>query len=176
MQLTPIVRAILRDYALPLSGDHGVAHWARVLENGQRLSAATGANPVVVSLFAILHDSRRVNELSDPDHGQRAADFAVTMRGTVFELPDDEFSVLYQACAGHTHERTHPNVTVQTCWDSDRLDLGRVGVSPHPRYLSTAIAKDPETIRWADGRARMGFVPEFVLSAWQVDLGSDRPK
>ena len=29
MNLKPILQAILEDYALPLGGDHGVAHWAR---------------------------------------------------------------------------------------------------------------------------------------------------
>ena len=33
-----VVKTVLEDYALPLTGDHGVAHWARVLENGQRLA------------------------------------------------------------------------------------------------------------------------------------------
>ncbi|QDU80487.1 hypothetical protein Pla110_22170 [Polystyrenella longa] len=36
MNLKPILQAILEDYALPLNGDHGVTHWARVLENGRR--------------------------------------------------------------------------------------------------------------------------------------------
>lgn len=69
MNVKPVLLAILEDYALPLRGDHGVAHWARVLENGLRLSEKTGANAEVVSLFAILHDSRRINEVTDPEHG-----------------------------------------------------------------------------------------------------------
>ena len=39
----PILQAVLEDYALPWDGDHGVAHWARVLENGLRLAEETGA-------------------------------------------------------------------------------------------------------------------------------------
>jgi uncharacterized protein len=38
MNLKPIVHAILKEYALPWDGIHGVAHWARVLENGLRLA------------------------------------------------------------------------------------------------------------------------------------------
>lgn len=34
MNLKPVLQAILEHYVLPLGGDHGVAHWARVLENG----------------------------------------------------------------------------------------------------------------------------------------------
>ena len=57
-----VLQAVLEEYALPLGGAHGVAHWARVLENGVRLADATGANVEVVQLFALLHDSRRRSE------------------------------------------------------------------------------------------------------------------
>jgi len=58
-----LVRAILAGYQLPLSGVHGPAHWLRVRANGEALAAAThGADLEVVQLFALLHDSRRVNE------------------------------------------------------------------------------------------------------------------
>lgn len=167
MNLKPVLQAILADYALPLGGYHGVAHWARVLENGRRLAEETGANITVVSLFAVLHDSRRINEGHDPDHGRRAARFAGTLRGNVFELDDHGFRLLYRACEGHTDERTHPDVTIRTCWDSDRLDLGRVGITPHPSRLCTDIAREAETIHWAHGRASFGVVPEFVLSEWE---------
>ena len=138
-----ILHAILEEYVLSWDGDHGIAHWARVLENGLRLAEETGANIEVVQLFAILHDSQRVNEGGDPDHGPRAAAFALDLRGLLFDLPDHEFRLLHRACAGHTHERTHPNVTIQTCWDADRLDLGRVGITPHPSHLCTDAQSAP---------------------------------
>lgn len=174
LDLKPILQAVLEDYALPLAGDHGVAHWARVLENGRRLAEVTGANLEVVSLFAIFHDSRRINEVTDPKHGQRAAEFAQKLRGNLFEREDHEFRLLYRACEGHTHERTHPDVTIQTCWDSDRLDLGRVGIVPHPSRLCTEFARQSETIQWADGRASFGVVPTFVLEEWGIDLEKER--
>lgn len=170
MDLKPVVQAALDDYALPLNGDHGVAHWARVLENGRRLAAETGADIEVVSLFAVLHDSRRVSEVSDPEHGARAAEFAATLRGDLFDLGERQFWLLYRACEGHTHERTYPDLTVQTCWDSDRLDLGRVGVVPHPSRLCTEVAKRLDTIRWADGRASFAVVPDLVMDEWGIDL------
>lgn len=169
-----VLQAVLRDYALPLAGDHGVAHWARVLENGLKLTEETGASVAVVSLFAVLHDSRRINEVSDPQHGPRAAEFASELRGHVFELSDHEFALLCRACEGHTTERTHSDVTIQTCWDSDRLDLGRVGITPHPDRLCTDVAKRPETIKWADGRASFGIIPDFVLEDWGIDLTKER--
>ena len=170
MDLKPLLDAILQDYALPLNGDHGISHWARVLENGRRLAEETGANIQVVTFFAVLHDSRRMNEMTDPDHGSRAAQFAAQLRGTVFDLDDHAFRLLYRACEGHTHERAHPDVTIQTCWDSDRLDLGRVGITPHSSRLCTELAKRPEVIKWADGRACFRVVPAFVADEWGIEL------
>ncbi|KAA5542126.1 hypothetical protein FYK55_15060 [Roseiconus nitratireducens] len=169
-KLKQILETILDGYALPIDGDHGVAHWARVLENGLRLGDETGADLDVVALFAIFHDSRRVNEVTDPNHGLRGAELAAQLRGTGFQLDDHAFGLLYRACEGHTDERTHPDVTVQTCWDADRLDLGRVGITPHPSRLCTAVAKRPQTIKWADGRARFAVVPEFVRTDWGIRL------
>lgn len=174
MDLTPIIRKILAGYALPVDGDHGVAHWARVLENGLRLSESTSANVEVVSLFAIFHDSRRVNECTDPDHGLRGAEFAAELRGQLFDLSDHNFDLLYEACKGHTTERTHPDITIQTCWDSDRLDLGRVGITPRPDRLCTDAAKSKEMIRWADGRGSFRFVPELVAENWGIELPEER--
>jgi len=34
-------------------------------------------------------------------------------------------------------------VTVQTGWDADRLDRGRVGIVPRPEKLRTVQARDP---------------------------------
>ena len=64
-----VLRAILDECALSPDGDHGVGHWARVLENGLRLAEKTAANIEVVQLFALFHDSKRVRETSDPNMG-----------------------------------------------------------------------------------------------------------
>ena len=173
MNVKPILQAVLEEYALPIGGIHGVAHWGRVLENGLRVAEETGANSEVISLFAVLHDSRRINEGGDPDHGARAAEFAAELRGNVFGIDDHAFRLLFRACEGHTRERTHPDVTIQTCWDADRLDLGRVGITPHPSRLCTEAAKRPEIIKWADGRASFGVVPAFVLDDWEIDLETE---
>jgi uncharacterized protein len=91
-----ILKTVLEDYALPTNGYHGVSHWARVLENGVRLAEETNANLQVVKLFAVLHDSRRLNESTDPEHGPRAAKFASELRGRVFDLDDHEFRLPYE--------------------------------------------------------------------------------
>jgi uncharacterized protein len=170
LNISLVLHTVLEDYALSWNGLHGIAHWARVLEHGVRIAAESAAVIEVVQLFAVLHDCRRLNDHSDPEHGPRAAELARSLWGEAFALPQEHFHLLHRACAGHTHERTHPDVTIQTCWDADRLDLGRVGMFPDRRYLSTEIAKRPETIRWADERATSEFVPDFVLTEWKIDL------
>jgi uncharacterized protein len=110
----------------------------------------------VVELFAFLHDSCRQNDGHDPEHGARAADFARSLHGLAFTLTDNELVVLLVACQGHTHGRNSDNVTVQTCWDADRLDLGRVGIRPLAERLCTETARNPETIEWAYRRSIQG--------------------
>ena len=50
------------------------------------------------------------------------------------------------ACEEHTSGGVSSNPTVGVCWDSDRLNLWRVGMRPDPRWLSTAPAKEPARI------------------------------
>jgi uncharacterized protein len=107
----------------------------------------------VVELFAVLHDSRRLNDGRDPEHGLRAAENAVRLHGQFYELDDGELALLCDACLGHSDGFTEADVTVQTCWDADRLDLGRVGVEPAPHKLCTSVARDPLIIAWAYRRS-----------------------
>ena len=117
-----------------------------------RLAKATGANVEVIQLFAVFHDSRRINEGVDTDHGRRGAELAAEMRGDLFDLADDEFALLRFACAHHTDGLVDADITIQTCWDADRLDLGRVGTMPEPKKLCTAAAKATKMLKWADGQ------------------------
>ncbi|MEO0652665.1 MAG: hypothetical protein AAFZ65_18475, partial [Planctomycetota bacterium] len=145
----------LRDqFTLDWHGIHGGAHWARVRANGLRLAPVTGADVQVVELFAWLHDARRFDDGCDPDHGWRAAELAFELRGTYFDLDDLQFGLLAQALTGHSDGQTTGHVTVRTCWDADRLDLGRCGVDIDPSLLCTAAARDPELIAWASARSR----------------------
>lgn len=154
--LTPeLIRTILDEYQLSWRGVHGITHWARVLENGLRVASYTGARIPVVALFAVFHDSKRTNEGKDPGHGRRGAEFAKKLNGKVFDLSDHDLALLDVACTYHTHPIASDDFTVHTCWDSDRLDLGRVGIATDPRYLYTDAAKQPELLTWA-GRAVIG--------------------
>jgi uncharacterized protein len=148
-----LVQAIREQYVLDWNGIHGVAHWARVWENGMRLAEETEANREVVGYFALFHDARRFNDGRDRGHGRRGAGLAAQWRGDLFELGDAELALLCEACAHHTAGMTEGDMTVQTCWDADRLDLGRVGITPVAHRLCTQPAKRADTIAWANERA-----------------------
>jgi uncharacterized protein len=145
---------MLRDQSsLSAGGYHGLDHWVRVLANGRKLAKVSGANLAVIELFAAFHDARRLNEDYDPEHGLRGAAFAKEMRGRWFDLDDHGMKLLTEACEQHSDGLIDGDITVQTCWDADRLDLGRVGIVPDPRYLCTDAARQPEMIEWAHSRA-----------------------
>ena len=140
-------------FALDWRGMHGAPHWARVRHNGLKLALGTGANPRVVEAFAFLHDSCRHNDGHDPGHGSRAARLATEVNDEFVHLDGAELTLLVHACEGHSNGRLEGDVTVQTCWDADRLDLGRVGIRPVASRLCTPAARDPSLIAWAYARS-----------------------
>lgn len=135
-------------------GHHGIAHWARVRANGLMLANQTGANRHVVELFAFFHDSRRLNEHVDDGHGARGAALAIRLRGRYFDATDEEMELLQFACVHHSDGITLGNATVLTCWDADRLDLGRVGITPKAKYLGTEAARSQTSMDKANRRAQ----------------------
>jgi uncharacterized protein len=134
-------------------GHHGIAHWARVRANGLMLATQTGANCHVVELFAFFHDCRRFNEHEDDGHGARGGALAARLKGQYFDATDDEMDLLQYACTHHSDGMTRGNVTVLTCWDADRLDLGRVGITPKVKYLGTEAARSDASIKKAGERS-----------------------
>jgi uncharacterized protein len=69
----------------------------------------------------------------DDGHGARGAKYAAHLRGVVYDLNDEELDLLHYACVWHTNGMVHENSTIATCWDADRLDLGRCGIMPDPK-------------------------------------------
>ena len=113
------------------------------------LCRESGANPRVVGLFALLHDLRRKDEGSDPHHGPRAAAFIREIADEHLLLDREELAQLCDACIGHSEGELSRNPTIATCWDADRLDLGRVGTRPQARFLSLDAARHPQLMAWA---------------------------
>lgn len=117
---------------------HGLAHWRQVEFNGLLLAKKTGADITVVRLFALFHDSKRESDGYDETHGGRGAEFAKKCREEkLFEITDEQFEKLYHACTHHTTERHNGDSTIDTCYDADRLDLGRVGFKLNPNKMAT---------------------------------------
>ncbi len=170
--ITPtLVDYILQDYALPRTGVHGVAHWARVLENGRRLASLTeGVDLDVIELFAIFHDARRVNESIDWGHGRRGGELAKRLLGEHFQLEQARFAMLQYACDEHTAGKTKADPTIQVCWDADRLDLLRVGIKPRTSLLCTQAARQPFILEWANSKALRFEVPPLVSQEWGLQL------
>lgn len=154
-----LIAKIQNEYPLDIEGIHGMSHWARVHEIGLRLASLTGADPVVLELFAAFHDSQRLSNGHDPRHGQRGAALARSLRGEYFDATEQQLEHLCRACDGHTYGKpsAQEDITVLTCWDADRLDLSRVGIKPSRRYLCTAAAQDVEMIKWASSLCLSNF-------------------
>jgi uncharacterized protein len=149
-----LMELIQNEFALDLNGIHGVSHWARVHQNGLRLAGETGADPEILELFAFLHDSKRHNDGWDLDHGHRAAAYVESLQGLHISLSTEQLDLLAYACALHSDGLVEAPVTVQACWDADRLDLGRIGIRPDPDRLCTLTAREPVTIEWAFRRSQ----------------------
>ena len=118
------------------------------------MATRNGADPQVVQLFAVLHDCCRESDLIDPDHGPRSCAFAaVVIDEERVDLSEGQFLLLHEAIRDHTHGVRHAEITIGTCWDADRLDIGRVGSIPKTELLSTQAAKDERMIEWAHARS-----------------------
>lgn len=147
---TGLLRALRASFLLDWHDIHGAPHWGRVRYHGLKIGSRVGANLLVVELFAFLHDSCRREDDVDPRHGARAADYAFALNGRYFFLAHLELEQLQEAIRHHSDGGMHPNPTIQTCWDADRLDLGRVGITPSRQLLSAAAAPFIEfAVEWS---------------------------
>ena len=99
----------------------------------------------------------REDEDTDIQHGNRAADFVKLIAGDWIHLNSDQLDQLVEACRYHSMGRLTHDVTIQTCWDADRLDLGRVGKRPHPTYLGAKVAREPNFLEAAYKRSTQRF-------------------
>jgi uncharacterized protein len=132
------------------SAVHGWRHWMETAWFGlQLLSEVSDADPAVVLLFALLHDSRRHNDHDDPNHGRRAATLIPQLSTKLLRLSDRQATCLVDACEGHADGYTTTNATIGVCWDADRLGLWRIGVKPMISMLSVNASRNEERIRAA---------------------------
>ncbi|MCU7940149.1 MAG: hypothetical protein KZQ64_00605 [gamma proteobacterium symbiont of Bathyaustriella thionipta] len=148
-----LIHVIRETFQLNWQGVHGVSHWARVRINGLLIARQNGANQRIVELFAFLHDSQREADFNDPFHGERAAEFIQSLPNELLIINDQEKELLMLACADHSKGFVDGDVTIRTCWDADRLDLGRGGQRPNINKLCTDISKQADFFEQAYQRA-----------------------
>ena len=140
-----LVQYLKEQFRLEWDGIHGANHWARVLYHSRRIGEERQVDLLVVELFGFLHDSCRENDGRDPNHGVRAAELAKALNTQYFDLKPKQLDTLCYAITHHSGGEVSTNATIQTCWDGDRLDLGRVGIVPSPKYLSVEAHQHIET-------------------------------
>ena len=63
-------------------------------------------------------------------------------------LSDAAFQKLRVACRDHTTVIHTDDITIGTCWDADRLDLGRVAIATDPHRLNTEPARSLTRYDW----------------------------
>ena len=132
----------VREYAIEhtkmgVDSIHGIEHWDRVARNGELLNVPEADMKVVLS-FAYLHDVERDNDGYDEEHGPKAAELIDEIRDSLLAFLDDkQIGLLKEACAKHTTCHRTGNPTIDACFDSDRLDLTRVGIIPDPDRMAT---------------------------------------
>lgn len=147
---------------------HGEAHWLAVATTGLDLAAETGADAQIVFTFGLLHDTRRQNDSWDPEHGARAAAFARELHDDGDLLLDViRLELLCLALDLHADGQVSAHPTVGTCWDADRLHLGRLGPHFHldPALLSTAAARTADAQAAAVARREIPLSWERLLTA-----------
>jgi uncharacterized protein len=136
---------------LHTNGLHGISHWQRVEKFGEFLAKMSGADPEVLELFAYTHDLGRLRDDEDPEHGLRSAKIVEDLyKKGIIKISYKQYQQLVYACANHMITfASSSDVTIQACWDADRLDLWRANIEPNPEFLYTESAKQSATIIWA---------------------------
>jgi uncharacterized protein len=135
---TALARAWRADSTL-----HGDEHWRCVAATGLALAArVAGAHGILVFCFGLLHDTRRLTDGADPEHGARAAAFAEDLhREGLLTLDKMRIAVLADALVLHSSGLVSDDPTTGVCWDADRLHLPRVSIAPRGELLSTPAAR-----------------------------------
>ena len=137
-----IKKIAIETFVMDKESIHGIHHWEEVYENGMMLANQPGVDSLVVKLFAYLHDCKREDDHQDPEHGDRAADFVVWLRnsGKLFFLTETQYKQLWMACLQHHKGFVETeDITIGSCFDADRIELIRCGITPREDLMSTPM-------------------------------------
>lgn len=121
---------------------HGLDHWHRTWKNSLLLGGTSrSVDMEVVAMYALFHDSMRLNDGDDRGHGIRGYRLYERYKQVhpnferIFVHRQEE--LLFEACAEHSEGHRSTNPTIAVCWDADRLDLHRKAIWPDARFMST---------------------------------------
>ena len=104
------------------------------------MQAYTFVDADVVKWFAYLHDFTKMK--MSVGHGESAADYIKTIRHTILsDLSDSQIVTLQMACALHMTTRETEDMTINVCFDADRLDIQRHGIATDPQKMATDLGK-----------------------------------
>ncbi len=152
------------------SSIHGPRHWQRVgLAGLKLLKRVPEADAETIFLFALVHDSQRVNDGKDPDHGPRAARLVRDMDQDLIFPTEEQYDRLTFACRHHERGGVSDDPTVSVCWDADRLNLHRCYIWPKTKYLSTSVAR--KRILWAYELQQQSVTWEELIQSYGLQRG-----
>lgn len=147
------------------SPDHGPRHWRDVARIGLTIgkrSNLTGEELAAVFCFAAIHDTQRQTEYHDPEHGERAAEVMLAIATDQHQVVLGDFRERCRlALRDHDKGELSSDPLIGSCWDADRLTLGRVGIPPSIDFMSTDFVR--------------GNFPRVCFEAECVCIDDDRP-
>jgi uncharacterized protein len=125
---------------------HGLDHWFRVWKNALLIAGNDrSVDMEVVAMYALFHDSMRLNDAEDRPHGMRGyrlwerCKMVTPHIEEIFSHRQEE--LFLEACAEHSEGLLTTDPTIAVCWDADRLDLPRKALWPDVRFMSTNEAR-----------------------------------
>jgi len=140
-------QAVYGNLKISIDSIHGYNHWKSVEKIGHYIADRNGADKSVVSAFAFLHDIGRERESEEPRHGEKSME--LVKKSFNLELSTDQQEKLLFAISEHDKsDAKSDDITIQTCWDADRLDLPRVYILPDRELLYTEVGKSQETFEY----------------------------
>ena len=157
-----VIKSIFDNYQLNLTeGLHALSHWSRVIENGLILSEYNKANVNILIAFAFFHNSKRNNEEHDPEEGLKGSQLLRYYEEDL-NLSPEEIELACEACEDFQDVVFNENITIATCWDSERLDFMRSGIYPDTDKLNSEYAKNVGIITSAIKRGMNNHISDWV--------------
>lgn len=156
------LKELFCNFRLDFYGVHGFPHWCRVIENGYILSQSYNIDMDIIICFALFHDIERVCDEYDYQHGLRGGNFFLNNLHLINNINEQKAQIIYEACSGHTDIHHSDNLNIAACWDSDRLDLMRVGIFPQSPYLNLEKSKKSNFIQTRSDIAWNNSLPKWA--------------